>query len=233
MSFQIRVPRALSAQAALSLLVVLGTPSGISAQDAVATPAESKRATAAARVKAADSASGESTQGSMQIQDLLASLARFDQNGRDPSQKLGFEIPERAVNEYLAYVLRTKPRPGISAVTVALLSNNEVSGAVEIDFNTVKLWNPEMLPEAMRTLFSGKQTIKVSAHIDSRNGTFTVAVKDVQGPDGKLLSNKIVTDLLQTIGSRQPESYDTAKPMPLPFGLKRIWTGKQSVCGET
>jgi hypothetical protein len=169
----------------------------------------------------------------MQIQDLLASLAKFDQNGRDPSQKLGFEIPERAVNEYLAYVLRTRPRPGISAVTVTLLPNNEVSGVVEIDFNTVKQWNPELLPEALRPLLSGKQTIKVNAHIESRNGTFTVVFKDIHGPDGKLLSNKPMTDLLQTIGSRQPESYDTAKPLPLPFGLKRIWTGKQSVCGET
>jgi hypothetical protein len=223
MSFQIRF-----LGTALSLLVALG------AQDPIATPPESKRATAsAARVKAPDTPSGESTQGSMQIQDLLASLAKFDQNGRDPSQKLGFEIPERAVNEYLAYVLRTKPRPGISAVTVTLLPNNEVSGVVEIDFNTVNLWNPELLPEALRPLLSGKQTIKVNAHIESRNGTFTVTFKDVHGPDGKLLSNKPMTDLLQTIGSRQPESYDTAKPLPLPFGLKRIWTGKQSVCGET
>jgi hypothetical protein len=39
--------------------------------------------------------------------------------------------------------------------------------------------------------------------------------------------------VLQALGSRQPESYDTAKPIPLPFGLKRIWTGKQSIYGET
>jgi len=217
------------------LLMVLGAPSAASAQAPVATPAAPKTepAAAAAPVKATAAPSGESTQGAMQIQDLLASLARFDRNGRDPAQKLGFEIPERAVNEYLAYVLRTRPRPGISAVTVTLLPNNEVSGMVEIDFNTVKLWNPELLPEALRPLLSGKQTIKVNAHIESRNGTFTVVFKDVHGPDGKLLSNKPMTDLLQTIGSRQPESYDTAKPLPLPFGLKRIWTGKQSVCGET
>jgi hypothetical protein len=218
-----------------ALLVVLVAPSGASAQDPIAIPAESKRATAPASPAkmAAAASSGEATQGSMQILDLLASLARFDRNGRDPAQKLGFEIPERAVNEYLAYVLRTRPRPGISAITISLLPNNDVSGVVEIDFNTVKQWDPELLPEALRPLFSGRQTIKVNAHIESRNSTFTVVFKDVQGPDGKPLSNKLITDLLQTIGSRQPESYDTAKPMPLPFGLKRVWTGKQSVCGET
>ena len=169
----------------------------------------------------------------MQIQDLLASLARFDQNGRDPSQKLGFEIPERAVNEYLAYILRTRPRPGISAITVTLLPKNEISGVVEIDFHAVTQWNPEMLPEPLRELLKGKRAIKVNARIQSTNGTYTFVIKDVHGPDGNLLPNKFVTDLLQSIGSRQPESYDTAKPMPLPFGLKRVWTEKQSVCGET
>jgi hypothetical protein len=39
--------------------------------------------------------------------------------------------------------------------------------------------------------------------------------------------------VLQALGSHQPESYDTAKPIPLPYGLKRIWTDKQLICGET
>ena len=169
----------------------------------------------------------------MQILDLLASLAKFDQNGRDPGQKLGFEIPERAVNEYLAYSLRNRPRPGISALTVTLLPKNDVSGVVEIDFDVVKRWNPEILPEPLRPLLSGKQALRVTAHFESRNGSFTFALKDVHGPDGKLLSNKIMTDVLQSIGSHQPESYDLAKPIPLPFGLKRVWTEKQSALGET
>ena len=42
-----------------------------------------------------------------------------------------------------------------------------------------------------------------------------------------------MTALLQAIGAHQPEAYDPAKPLPLPFGLKRIWIGKQSILGET
>ena len=169
----------------------------------------------------------------MQIQDLLASLARFDQNGRDPAQKLGFEIPERAVNEYLAYSLRNRPRPGISSITVTLLPNNELSGVIEIDFKAVTGWNPEILPENLRPLLQGKMALRVNARFESRNGSLTFVLKDVQGPDGKAIPTKVMTDLLQAIGSRQPESYDMAKPIPLPFGLKRVWTEKQSACGET
>jgi hypothetical protein len=65
----------------------------------------------------------------MQIADLLASLARFDRDGRIAEQKIGFEIPERAVNEYLAYSLRNRPRPGIGSITVTLLSKNDISAA--------------------------------------------------------------------------------------------------------
>jgi hypothetical protein len=178
-------------------------------------------------------ASGETTQGAMQVADLLESLSRFDRDGRIAEQKIGFEIPERAVNEYLAYSLRNKPRPGISSVTVTLLPKNDIAATVEIDFNSVTQWSPEILPEPLRPILSGKRSVQLNAHFESRDGTFTLTLKDVHGPDGKLLENALMTALLHAIGSRQPESYDPAKPIPLPFGLKRVWTDKQSVMGET
>jgi hypothetical protein len=177
--------------------------------------------------------SGDSTQGAMQIADLLASLTRFDRDGRVSAQKIGFEVPERAINEYLAYSLRNRPRPGIGAIRVTLLPKNDISATIEIDFNAIKQWVPELLPEPLRPLLSGKQALQVNAHFESKGGTFTFTLKDVHGPDGKPLANKIMTDLLQSLGSHQPESYDAAKPISLPFGLKRVWTEKQAVGGET
>lgn len=169
----------------------------------------------------------------MQVADLLASLARLDPDGKVAPKKMGFEIPERAVNEYLAYSLRNKPRPGISAITVTLLPKNDISAMVEIDFNSVTQWNPEILPEPLRPLLSGKRALQLNAHFESGNGTFTFNLKDAHGPDGKLLENKLMIILLEAIGAHQPESYDAAKPIALPFGLKRVWTEKQSVMGET
>jgi hypothetical protein len=188
---------------------------------------------AAVPVKTMAPASGESTQGAMQVVDLLASLTRYDRDGRDRGHKIEFEIPERAINEYLAYSMRNRPRPGIGAITVTLLLKNDVSAAIEIDFGSIKQWNPEILPEGLRPLLTGKQTIELNAHFEAKNGSFTFTLKDAHGPDGKMLANKIMTDLLQTIGARQPEAYDAAKPIPLPFGLKRVWSEKQSMLGET
>jgi hypothetical protein len=167
------------------------------------------------------------------IQDLLSSLGKFDQEGRPEKQKLGFEIPEQALNEYLAYVLRTKPRPGISAMKVTLLPGNQVSSEVEIDFDAIQKWSPEIFPEALRPVLSGKRTIKTDAHFESSNGSWSFTLKDSMGPDGKAMAGKLMSSLLQALGSRQPESIDPSKSIPLPFGLKRVWTENQLLCGET
>jgi hypothetical protein len=242
--FRIALPERPVASA-LGLLAMLGSLTGTSAQAPVTAPSvpitapatpiapATPKLQAAAKAPAIVRASGESTQGAMQIADLLASLARFDRDGRIAEQKIGFEIPERAVNEYLAYSLRNRPRPGIGSITVKLLPKNDISAAIEIDFSSVTQWVPKILPEPLRPLFTGKRQVQVNGHFETTNGSFTFALKDVQGPDGKPLANKIMTDLLQSLGSHQPESYDAARPISLPFGLKRVWTVKQAILGET
>ena len=177
--------------------------------------------------------SGEFTPGVAMVQDLLTSLGKFEQDGHPAGQKLGFEIPESALNGYLAYTLRNRPRPGIAAMTVTLLPKNRLSSDVEIDFDAVQQWNPEIFPEILRGLLTGKRTVHADLTFEAKNGFCRLELKDAMGPDGKAIVKKVMSSVLQALGSRQPESYDTAKPIPLPYGLKRIWTGKQLICGET
>ena len=42
----------------------------------------------------------------------------------------------------------------------------------------------------------------------------------------------LVEKVIQVVAARQPEKYDTSKPVPLPFGLQRVWTGERLVMGE-
>lgn len=182
---------------------------------------------------AAHAPSGALTPGVSMVQDILASLGKFEEAGRPASQKLGFEIPETALNEYLAYSLRNRPRPGIDAVTVVLLPKNQISSDMEIDFDAVQKWNPAIFPEVLRGILTGKRTVHADLTFDIKNGACTFDLKDATGPDGKALLNKVMSSIMQALGSRQPESYNTAKPIPLPFGLKKIWTDKQLISGET
>ncbi len=188
---------------------------------------------AAVRAPVEAPASAGNGQGVAQIQDLLDSLARFDQNGRMKEQKLGFEIPERALNEYLAYSLGKRPRPGIGAATVTLISRNEISTVAEVDFDAVHAWDPKLIPDLLRPSLSGRRSLRVTAQFQSQDGFVTLTVKSAQGPEGNLIPNPIMADLLRAIGGRQPEAFDPGKPIPLPFGLKRIWIEKRAICGET
>ena len=171
--------------------------------------------------------------GATQFRDLLSDLAKFDLNGRLAAQKIGFEMPERAVNEYLVFALRTRPRPGFSAVSVTLLPNNEVSADLTIDIEAVREWDASAFPDALRPLLGGKRTVRLLGRFDSAGGTATVSVKDAQSSDGKSFGQKAAVWLVGALGQHQPEAVDISKPIPLPFGLKRVWTRKQALCGET
>jgi hypothetical protein len=42
-----------------------------------------------------------------------------------------------------------------------------------------------------------------------------------------------VQRMISIVAARQPEKYDTSKPLPTPFGLKRIQTAEHVVDGGT
>jgi hypothetical protein len=171
--------------------------------------------------------------GSAQLRDVLSELAKFDMNGRLATQKIGFEMPERAVNDYLVFAVRTRPRPGFSAASVTLLPDNDVSADLTVDIDAVREWDPAAFPDALRPLLGGKRTVRLLGRFDSSGGTATVTVKDAQSSDGKSFGQKAAAWLVGVLGQHQPEAVDITKPIPLPFGLKRVWTRKQVLCGET
>ena len=41
-----------------------------------------------------------------------------------------------------------------------------------------------------------------------------------------------VNKLIQMVAARQPEKYDTTKPMPMPFGLRQVGTANHLLEGH-
>jgi hypothetical protein len=174
---------------------------------------------------------GEATQEVGQIQDLLDTLARFDRN-RSADRKIGFELPERAINEYLAWVLKARPRAGISAATVTL-ADNEIAAQVRIDFDALGNGGTNLLAEPWGKALTGQRDMRVTVQFEAQKGLLTFKVKEAHDADGKPIPNQVMAEVIQALARRQPEAYDTTKPVPLPFGLKRVWIGQRSLCGET
>jgi hypothetical protein len=212
--------------------LLLWTPAagGLPPSQETPAPAPAPRRTAAA---ASQPSAAAAAAGVAQVQNLLESLARYDRDGRNPERKVGFELPEQAINDYLAWSLRQKARPAIAATTLSLAGPSEVAAQVEVDFDAVRGWNAELIPESLGALLRGRQTVRAAFHFEAKNGQLTFTLKDPKAPENKSIPSKVASALLDAIGMRQPEEYDIAKPIPLPFGLKRIWIEKHSLYGET
>ena len=166
--------------------------------------------------------------------DLLAALWKYDRGGRNrAAQKIAFEIPEAEVNVYLAFALRFAPRPGIDSLKIQLLPHSEVLATAVIDFDAVGRWNPGTVPVALRPMLSGRREIHLDAQWEAHDGVVTFMLKDAYGAEHKAIPKKVAESVIRSIGSRQPEQYDTSGPIELPFGLQRVWTESQLLCGET
>lgn len=177
---------------------------------------------------------GNKTDGANQVLEVLGWLGKYEQGGRKPANKINFVLPESVVNEYLAYALRINPRPGLSSVTLKLLPNNEISSLVWIDFDAIAKWNPRLLPSPLRPFLNGKKAVQVDALLDARDGSLNYTLKTAYGPAGDLIAKKVMDEIIQVIGQHQRELYNIGKhPVPLPFGLKRMWCEKQLLLGET
>jgi hypothetical protein len=217
---------------------VISQPAASSANTAPApqpddSPAPKPAEMPAAKTAAISTPSAETAAAPKAVLDLISSLSKFDQEGRDPAHKLGFELPESSVNDYIAYVLRTRPRPGVHKLRVSLQPRNQIAFEAEVDFTAVAEWLSWTPPDALKSMLTGHQTVRLNLEFESRNGAVTLKWKDAFGPGNQPVPSAILTTVLKSLGAHQPEGFDTTKPIPLPYGLKRIWTDKQSLGGET
>jgi len=177
---------------------------------------------------------GDKTEGVVHVLHALDVLSRYDQNGRKrEAETIGFQLPENEINEYLAYSLRMNPRPGISRAAVKLLPNDEIGALVEIDFDALQKWPSWSIPGVFQKLLSGRRPLRVDAHFHANAGKLTFTLNGAYGPDGSVILDEVMLEMIQALAIHQPEWYDTTRPVPLPFGLQKVWTQMQLVGGET
>lgn len=150
--------------------------------------------------------------------DLFQQLRTAQQNGR----KISFRLTETEVNEYLRYSLRATPRPGLESSKVKFFSGNYVSSYTILDFDKVERWKPGTIPVLLRPVLSGRKAIWVDVRLNAQNGAATFSVEKAYFQSIRLPAI-LVSKMIQIVAARQPEKYDTTKPVRLPFGLRHVW----------
>lgn len=148
-----------------------------------------------------------------------------------PRQRVNFRLTDAEINEYMAYSLRATPRPGVQSVNVKMFPHNYVSTYTVVDFDAIEKWKPGTVPLLLRPVLNGRKAIWVDYRFNAWDGKATFAVEKAYFEKVRIPAY-VVEKMIGIVAARQPEHYDTSKPVPLPFGLRKVWTGDHSVSGE-
>jgi hypothetical protein len=173
---------------------------------------------------------GEKTPGCDRVLAALQALQDYANGLR--AQTVAFQFTETEIDEYLAYSLRVKPRPGVSRLAVRFLPDNEISVLALIDFAGVRKWNEWLIPETLRSALNAPRPVQVDLKFQASGGFGTFTLKNVSGPGDTIIPKTAMEWIIQAIAVHQPEWYDTTRSIPLPFRLQRIWTANQSISGD-
>jgi hypothetical protein len=173
---------------------------------------------------------GEKTPGCDRVLAALQALQDYANGLR--AQTVAFQFTETEIDEYLAYSLRVKPRPGVSRLAVRFLPDNEISVLALIDFAGVRKWNEWLIPETLRSALNAPRPVQVDLKFQASGGFGTFTLKNVSGPGDTIIPQTAMEWIIQAIAVHQPEWYDTTRSIPLPFHLQRIRTANQSISGD-
>jgi hypothetical protein len=147
------------------------------------------------------------------------------------SKQVSFSFSEAELNEYLSYSLQAVPRPGIKSVVVKVFPGNYVSTFTTVDFDAIQRWKPGTVPALLRPVLNGQKTIWLDIRFQAKDGAATFTVEKAYFQSMRLPAF-FVEKMMQVLAARQPEKYDTTKPVPLPFGLRQVYTAAHLVSGQ-
>ncbi len=146
-------------------------------------------------------------------------------------QHVDFQVSESEINEYMRYSLKASPRPGVNAVSVKFFPHNYVSTLTLVDFDAIERWKPGTIPALLRVALRGQKTIWLDFRFLAQNSQVTFSVEKAYY-GGLRLPAFFVERMIRMVAARQPEKYDTSKPLPLPFGLRQVWTANHLAAGR-
>lgn len=144
---------------------------------------------------------------------------------------IGFQLSESEINDYLRYSLKQQPRPGVETVSLKFFPSDYLSSFTVIDFDAVERWKPGTVPVLLRPILRGKKGLWIDLRFRASGGQTTFQVEKAYFENIRV-PVIVVEKLIAIVAARQPEKYDTTRPLPLPFGLRRVWTENQRLAGE-
>jgi hypothetical protein len=162
---------------------------------------------------------------------IFQELREAQAQGASHPRYVSFALSDGEIDDYMHYALRTTPRPGVDSVTIKTFPQNYVSMFTVVDFDAIERWKPGTIPALLRPILHGKQSIWVDYRFTAADSKITFSVEKAYY-DKVWLPTLFVGEVIRIVAARQPEHFDTSKPLPLPFGLRQAWTENHIVKGN-
>jgi hypothetical protein len=137
-----------------------------------------------------------------------------------------FTVSERQLNQLLRAELRGRERLGLESATLKLYAWNYVSTYAVVNFDQLERSHPGTIPVLLRVFLRGRRNLLVDFRFQSSGGTFTYTVEKAYFDNLKVPAG-LVQSAIELLASRQPERFDVTRPLPLPLGIQRAWTGER------
>jgi len=171
-------------------------------------------------------AAGQGT--SAPVERMLSTLSSYDRSGNPPGQRVAFEFPEAMVNAYLAMSLAQQPRPGIERADLKLLPGNRITVQAQLNFDAMA----DRLSKKTAESLKGVQPVTIELHFSVQEGKVRIEWDRFAVGD-KALAAPVSAEVVRVLGAMQPEKFNTASPIPLPYGLKRLSTAAGILSADT
>ena len=165
------------------------------------------------------------------VLDLLDELRNAQAHKGDPGANVTFKLTDSEANDYLRYALKTTRARGVESVTIKFFPKDYISTFTKVDFDAVERRKPGTIPAVLRPFLKGKKTILIDVRLKADNASMTFSVEKA-AYDAMALPAFFVEKMIQILAARQPEKYDTAHPMTIPFGVVKVWTGQKFIEGH-
>ncbi len=137
-------------------------------------------------------------------------------------------LTEGEINQYLEWSLKHTPRPGLDSAHVKIFPHNYISVFAVVDFDALERWKPGAIPALLKPVLNGRRSVWTDFRFRAEQRALTFSVEKAYYQKIRLPA-LLVEKLIQIGAARQPERYDTSKPIPLPYGLQRVWTERQKI----
>lgn len=166
-------------------------------------------------------------QGVQKVQALIHHL----EVAQKTNARISFTLTEAEYNDYLAWSLSSEPRPGVEKVQLKFFPGDYVSSLAVVDLDAVQRWKPDMIPVLLRPLMRGKRSFWVDFRFQVREGLLTYSVEKAFVENVRVPA-VVVQEVIRAVAAKQPEHFDTTKPLTMPHGLRSLWTEQSTVKGN-